>query len=315
MRARRLLPWVLAALFSCVPLRAEGPALSLEQYENELRQLQLALEGAVGSGATTEKVMQELPSGWTVEANAKTFYVSTAAIRDDLSEFKKDNKKTERLEHARGTVALLLADAEGVKAPALDSQAERQRLDQILARKEFHDAAGESWWERLKREVQMLVFRLLRNVIGSSAFPVVSRIVVWAVAILAVCLLAWWLVRSYLRSEEFASFSGEPEAVSAKPWRDWQAEARLAAEQGRWRDAIHLSYWSAISFLEGQGLWRPDRARTPREYLRLLPREDAHREPLHELTREFERAWYGSASANEGQFLTATAILERLGCR
>src|SRR4051794_39244631 len=54
-------------------------------------------------------------------------------------------------------------------------------------------------------------------------------------------------------------------------WTDWLRRAQAAAASGSWRDAVHLTYWCAVAFLEAKGAWRPDGARTPREYVRLLP--------------------------------------------
>ncbi len=314
MRRCRLLCCVIATLVFGLTVWAQESEVSLAQYIDELQHLQGALTGAQPSSADLDPVVAGLPSAWTVRSDSQVFQVSSAELKQDLQEHQRDTKETTSLEYARLLVATLLADAKAMDLKGIDAQAERQRLDQILARPDFYSALHESWWERLKREAQSLAFRLLQSMLGSSAFPVVSRVVVWLIAGSAVALLAWWAVRNYLKSEEFAHFSGAADAISARPWHDWQAEAKAAAEQGRWRDAIHLSYWSAISFLEGQGLWRPDRARTPREYLRLLPREDVHRDSLSELTQEFEKTWYGSEAATMNEFLAVNTILGRLGC-
>jgi hypothetical protein len=93
------------------------------------------------------------------------------------------------------------------------------------------------------------------------------------------------------------------------------AEARAAAAKGEWRDAIHLAYWAGISFLERQGHWKPDRARTPREYLRLLSSASEHRDTLTGLTRIFEVTWYAKRGANEAAFSQTLAALEKLGCQ
>jgi hypothetical protein len=102
--------------------------------------------------------------------------------------------------------------------------------------------------------------------------------------------------------------------VSAKEWVVWLAEARAAAAKGEWRDAIHLAYWAGISFLERQGMWKPDKARTPREYLRLLGTNE-YRETLNALTRIFELAWYANRGASERSFSETLQELEKLGCR
>jgi hypothetical protein len=103
--------------------------------------------------------------------------------------------------------------------------------------------------------------------------------------------------------------------VSAKEWAIWLAEARAAAAKREWREAIHLAYWAGISFLERQGTWKPDRARTPREYLRLLASGSEHRETLSTLTRIFELAWYAKKDADERTFSLTLQALEKLGCR
>ena len=61
-------------------------------------------------------------------------------------------------------------------------------------------------------------------------------------------------------------------------------------------------------------MWKPDRARTPREYLRLLGANE-YRETLTALTRIFELAWYAKRDASEKTFSETLQELEKLGCR
>lgn len=314
MRARQLC-FIIAALLLCSVLRPQESQLSLSRYIEELEYLQGALNAPQPGSANLRAITGGLPPAWAVRTDSQTFLVSSAELTKYLQEYQRDPRKTASLTNAVRLVAMLLADAKAMDASAVDAHAEQQRLDRILARNEFYSALHESWWERLKQEARFLFFRLLQGLLGSSDFPVIGRVLVWAIAALAISLIGWRAIRSYLRSEEFAYFSSATDAVSAKPWHQWQAEAKGAADQGRWRDAIHFSYWAAISFLEGEGLWRPDRARTPREYLRLLPRGDLHRDSLSELTQEFEKTWYGSEVATIDQFHAFDAILGRLGCR
>ena len=106
-----------------------------------------------------------------------------------------------------------------------------------------------------------------------------------------------------------------PFAPSARSWRSWLAEAREAADRQNWRNAIHLAYWAGISFLESGGAWKPNRARTPREYLRLLSSRNPKHPALSALTRKFELVWYGDRAAVETDFQETLGQLERLGCR
>jgi hypothetical protein len=131
---------------------------------------------------------------------------------------------------------------------------------------------------------------------------------------LAATALAFIAYRSLWSSRDFDSVIPKDIPVSAKEWAIWLAEARDAAAKGEWRDAIHLAYWAGISFLERQGMWKPDRARTPREYLRLLSSTSEYRETLTALTRIFELAWYANRGASERTFSQTLEELEKLGC-
>jgi hypothetical protein len=84
---------------------------------------------------------------------------------------------------------------------------------------------------------------------------------------------------------------------------------------GEWRDAIHFGFWAAVSRLESEGVWPPDKTRTPREYLHAIPDSNLSREPFAAMTRKFESSWYGSRPTTEADFAQFAAHLERLGCR
>jgi hypothetical protein len=60
-------------------------------------------------------------------------------------------------------------------------------------------------------------------------------------------------------------------------------------------------------------MWPADRARTPREYLRLLPPADPRLKNLTTLTRSFERIWYGGLEAGPSDFETAEKLAAELG--
>ncbi|HKF23930.1 MAG TPA: DUF4129 domain-containing protein, partial [Candidatus Angelobacter sp.] len=106
-----------------------------------------------------------------------------------------------------------------------------------------------------------------------------------------------------------------PFSPSARSWRAWLEEARRMAQQEDWRNAIHLAYWAGISFLESGGAWKPNRARTPREYLRLMGTRKPEYPSLAALTRKFEVVWYGARAASGVDFKETLGQLEKLGCR
>ena len=285
----------------------------LAQYIRELQQLRQSVVTAADSKAVFS-VAAGLPSEFSVECNGRVFTISTVGIRQALREYGKDRTPA-NLAAVTSQLDLMVGDARGMESAKIDPSAERHALTEILSRREFRKVQGETWLDRLKAAARRWLARLLERILTSSAFPVVSRVLIWALLALAIVTAVFLVIRNYRQGNVYTQFAGSPDAVSAKPWRDWQAEAQAAAREGRWRDAVHLSYWAAISFLEGQGLWRPDRARTPREYLNLLPEGDTHRDPLRLLTGSFEKVWYGTDPATAETYAGASTLLERMGCR
>ncbi|HUI83397.1 MAG TPA: DUF4129 domain-containing protein [Candidatus Binatia bacterium] len=311
------LPWfetlLLVLVTLCSAASAAETPLDLAQYTAALQQLRQAVVSAPDSAAASA-AERNLPAGWRVESGGRIFTVEADGLRRPLRDYARQRTPA-NLALVTSSIDLLLRDAQAMQSAALDATAERRKLDEVLSRQEFHNLAGESWYDRLKSAAQRWLARLLERILLSSAFPVVSRVVIWVLLALAIVVAVFWVVRNYRQGSVYTNLIGSPEPLSARPWRDWQAEAQTAAQQGRWRDAVHLLYWAAISFLEGQGLWRPDAARTPREYLRLLANDEARRDPLQRLTRSFERVWYGSDQASADTFAGASALLEQLGCR
>ena len=138
-----------------------------------------------------------------------------------------------------------------------------------------------------------------------------------SLTLLAVCAVlgvAYWMYRSLRESANLETIMPHPVPVSAKQWPLWLQEARAAAARGDFREAVHLTYWSGISFLEAQGAWRPDSARTPREYLRLLPANSERQPALRSLTNRLELVWYGMGDVNSEVFQQSLTELEKLGC-
>jgi hypothetical protein len=184
-----------------------------------------------------------------------------------------------------------------------------------LADPEFNAIRGSSWFDRLKQRIANWLLSLLTRVFSSSAIPTISNVAVYGLIGIAVLALAYWILRTLHDNAGVETLLPGTMAVSSKEWGIWMAEARAAADAGNWRDAVHLAYWSGISYLETQGWWPPDRARTPREYLRLLPSSSQHSPALRELTRNFEIVWYGTQPADAEAFSQTVAQLEKLGCQ
>jgi len=111
-------------------------------------------------------------------------------------------------------------------------------------------------------------------------------------------------------------------AVPTRSWQEWVFAAREAAGHGDYRVAIHCAYWAGIARLQDLGTLSPDRARTPREYLRALTKAKlmmpealaVRHKALSLLTSRFEKIWYGYQIATEADFRDSLAQLETLGC-
>ena len=193
---------------------------------------------------------------------------------------------------------------------------ERKSLNAILARKEYRDVSDSSARERFLEWLGNWLDTALSKL---AQFGSRSPWIAFGLRVLllgAICLgLVWALIRIERRSRiklapEPLTAAGAP---SAREWQMWLADARTMAEQGQWREAIHFIYWAAIARLESRRLWPADRARTPREYLLLLPAADPRLKNLTTLTRSFERTWYGGREAGFSDFKAAEKLAAELG--
>jgi hypothetical protein len=286
-------------------------AFSLKQYMQTLDDSLSALRTLNPEKA--QDLQRNLPPNWHVEVDGKPFEVSTETVREAVRNWEKSGNSSD-LSDAIESLELLRAEAAAADSPVSSFATQRTSLNNILARREFRDVRGQSWTDRLKQYVEQLLIRWLGRAFSTSAIPIISNIVIYGLMIAAVLALAYWMYRSLRDSARVETIMPAPLPVSAKRWPIWLSEARAAAERGDWSDAVHLAYWAGISFLEAQGVWRPDVARTPREYLRLLPPDNPHQPSLRALTTQFEAVWYSMQKADAEQFRRTIAELERLGC-
>jgi hypothetical protein len=308
-----------ALLLSCLCLSgaasaaAFGRPFSVPEYTAELDRLSNLANQVRDDSHAADAALEELRGDWRVESDGQVFDVNKAAVVDQFEKLKKNSDRDtgnllERL-------ATMKADAQAFQQTPVDSSSARSTLTQILARSEFHQVHGPTWFDRLKTRIISWIVRMLTVAFGSSSAPVVGTVFVWLLVAIAVTTLAWFIYREMKRNARMETIMPEVLPVSAKQWRVWLAEAQAAAAKGLWRDAVHLAYWGGISFLEESGMWRPDQARTPREYLRLLPAESHHRTALSTLTRQLEVTWYGDRPAGADTFAETLNHLEELGCR
>jgi Domain of unknown function (DUF4129) len=296
-------------------------SLTLEQYKAELDRLTKATDldeddDQEFSPEQAHALNETVPPKWVVTAGDRRFEVQTVWIKLQLGNIKEGSKANgEILDSLQSRLNEMRSAANRFETSPADATAEKARLNDILARGEFNNVRQISWLDRLKSRATRWLFELLSRIFGSSAGPIVGKVLVWLIVGAALILLALMIYRVMKNNARIEGMIPKVVPVSAKPWTEWMAEARAAAARGEWREAIHLSYWAGVSLLEARGLWKPDRARTPREYLRLLASNNEFHPTLTQLTRRFEVIWYGYKSADEGAFTQALDDLEKLGCR
>lgn len=220
------------------------------------------------------------------------------------------------LQQAKERLARDLAQA-GIAAASLPAHpAERATMQQVLAGPDFRNLQEPTVSDSMMEKLGSWLNRLFQSAATlRSRSPWVGRALVWGF-ILIVCVgLAWGLLQLERRWRlRLALEAGSPAAAaaSARNWQLWLDDARRAAAAGQWREAIHFVYWASIARLESKRLWPADRARTPREYLALVAPDDPRKPGLAQLTRSFERTWYGGQPAGESDYQRAESLATAL---
>jgi hypothetical protein len=291
-----------------------GRDFSVPEYTAELDHLSTLASEAAKKPSAANEAINELRGDWKVKNEGREFRIDTDWMIGQFVKLK-SNSDSSVADGLIQRLNLLEYDAQEFQRPPSDSSSVHAQLNQILARPEFHQVHGPTWFDRLKYRILMWFVRILTRFFGASSAPTVGRILVWTLVAVAVLVTAFLVFKVIRQSARLESFIPEVVPVSAKSWHAWMEEAQGAATKGLWREAVHLAYWAGISFLEQSGMWKPDRARTPREYLRLLPAASESRTPLSNLTRTLELTWYGNQPAGPETFSETVSLLETLGCR
>ena len=320
------LHWIAAALLLLA--LSSAPAQNNDHFQQKLTvpefisQTDALLErvhSLSDNASNAGELRESLPDSITVMAEPREYTISYVWLKKDLEELPGVNP-AKRSQLIKGIESRLQrAEEEAlmftIATPVPDNAS--SKLAAILARREFRDVHGPTALDRLRDRILLWLARLLERIfIGAGSHSQVLQIAGYILMTAAIVVLGLWIKRHF--SAPPASATPReivPFAPSARHWRSWLNHARQLAAQGDWRGAIHLAYWAAISFLEEGGAWRPDRARTPREYLKLIGQQHYYFSVLRELTQMFELTWYGNQEANAVHFQETLSHLEKLGCR
>jgi Domain of unknown function (DUF4129) len=195
--------------------------------------------------------------------------------------------------------------------------AERSVLTAILKRAEFRHA-DRSLTQRVLEAIAVWINRRLTGLVEYSAHRRwLGLLLEWGLVAFAGLGLAYWFARQTRRARGLQAEAAQQlqNAPAMRNWERLREEADEAAQQQRWRDAVRGYYWATIARFESRGQWPMDRARTPREYLRLLLPGHVNHDDLRLLTRRFETCWYGSETATKPDCDVARQLFERLVAR
>jgi hypothetical protein len=307
-----------SATFAQSPNSVLPQTLTLKEYIAELDRCATVLNASPVSPAAVEALRDSLPSNWTLTVEDRHYMIGTQWLSGHLVEIERNpGANTPALAQARQKLELYRLDAQAL-ATSIDSQRDpapsRNRLNSILSSREFRGQQGPTWFDVLERRILDWIDRQLDKIFGPIRRRKLGNIVAWIAIGLVGVLLLFWTLRFLMRAGQSAEMDLSGAAPIGNDWRRWLREARDAAGRGDFRAAIHAAYWTAIVRMEETKSLPEDRARTPRESLRMIHRDSSAYAPLAQLTRRFELVWYGYRDATAADWDDAAQQLEILGC-
>jgi hypothetical protein len=310
----------IAALFFLLDVAwsIDRPAQTTPQFVNQLQNYETKINEARSAAEKIPALRDSIPDTIEVQTSRGKLEVETKFLRDGLSQSltEKPATRAKILSDLSGRLHQMQTEAELYGHPDPVDDAMRARLDRILSSPEFNRVKGPSALELLKQRIAAWMLKQMRKL--NPKIPGLADtgyIFVWIVIGLASAVAGVWLYR--LSRQNLISSKREilPFLPSSRSWNEWLRQARDEAARGDWRNAIHFGFWAAVSRLEDEGTWPPNKTRTPREYLRAIPESSSAKQPFSSLTRTFEASWYGARPTTESDFAQFTTHLERLGCR
>jgi hypothetical protein len=307
----------MVTLCGFVTAAEEGP-LSLAEYKSRLEQYSGEIRTIGEHPEHAVDFYRAVPSSFQVRTQAGVIDVSTEFLHKELDKYLKaaPNFKPTILSQLADRVKALRSEADSFEQARDGDPASRERLDRILSAREFGSVRGptelELLWDRITAWLQEKLDKLFPT---APDLDQLGQVFVWIVIAIVSSILAVWLYRSSRERMLDRTREIVPFVPSAKSWRSWLKEAQEKAALGEWREAIHLGFWASVSRLESDGLWRPDKARTPREYLNAIPAVHETKASFAAVTRTFEAAWYGGRPASGDDFGRFMSEIEKLGCK
>ena len=177
-----------------------------------------------------------------------------------------------------------------------------------------------SLFDRFMAWLERMLERLLRR--RGPSMPDINPAFVKGIVIvlltgvfaLLVAVLVRWLRSRTARPQPLSLDETEAALVEARDTDSLRALAEQKAQQGDYRLALRFVYLALLVTLDTNGVLRFDRSKTNWEYLRSLRaagRADVY-DAMAPLTREFDRIWYGFASAGAADYARALTQYDAL---
>ena len=273
---------------------------------------------AADSAAAAAALADDLPPVWTVRAGEERLTVPAAPLVDALTAASTPESSWPEIRDAAvARIDALREEAAPLARLGAARPHLRGALADVLAAPEFR---GRQRYAGLMAFVDR-VRRWLRSWLpearqGAAAVVPILRYATWVIAAIAFVLLVW-LTWRVLRGASRDTAAARPRpARGADPVdaRTWAARARAAAAAGDAREAVRCAYHAVLHRLDEEGAWTIAEARTPREYMRLLPAADRRQPAVSFVARLFEGAWYGGAQPGIDDARQAVHHLRDLGC-
>lgn len=308
-----------AATDDAAPPDSSFRRITFSEYQQELARIDRELKSLVDTPEHAHDLRSSIPDIWEVQTASGTFELENEELLEKLDRYAKSPaSRAEVLPEMELKVETELDAAKEFDRP--EDTSAPAKLDSILQQREYrHVSKTQSPLERLKEVLLAWILSVLQKFFRSAvSHPPAAKVFLWSLLgsiILAFAVWIYLLLRRTARDEYSYPRDDGPLVPSARHWQQWLKDARVAAERSDWREAVHLAYWSGISYLESSGAWKPDRARTPREYVRMFGESGGRRTSLEALTQRFEFIWYAQQHASMEDFQFSLAQLEKIGCR
>ncbi len=307
------------------PQTSTSASYNAQSFLLELGRLKAGLEAAGKSTEALRAYRESLPDAWTVEAGGQHYNVPTNLLVSRLVKAERQPKiRDQQVDQAREYLDALAAETSALsRQPPPETDSARSKLNAILSRREFAQAGQESWWDKLRSRINQILSNALDRILSRvGGQKTLGLALLWIGVCAAAVLIAFWIFRVWFRAAGAREMALQAAAIPSRTWQEWVLSAREAAARADYRMAIHCAYWAGIARLQDLGALAPDRAKTPREYLRALTKSKlvmpealaGRQEALSLLTMRLEKVWYGYQAATETDFRDSLTQLETLGC-